>query len=246
MNKISLLATLCVGIFVGYIMAPVLTNENTASDLTQDNEISTINSPVNLATQTVEDVETIVTPVIGTPTEKLNFTSSEVKHTSDPTYQALEEKYQALRKSHQVSKNKVALLQRKLTALDTSDISIEQMEALVVDPFKGYMANFTGANRDKIYNFHQAEDDLDWGYNMQNYISDFIQTHYNMSDINLISVLCKQQMCELLVIQHTEGGWDKIVQDLRQQPWWQFQSTNSSSGNYPGSENSSAIYIFLS
>jgi hypothetical protein len=119
------------------------------------------------------------------------------------------------------------------------------MEALVVAPFKDYMGNFTGSKRDEIYNFHQAEDDIDWGYNMQKYISEFIVTHDNSHEITLISALCKQQKCELLVLQHSDSAWDKIGRDLRQQSWWQFSSTNASSGNYPGSADDIAIYIFL-
>jgi hypothetical protein len=51
------------------------------------------------------------------------------------------------------------------------------MEDLVVGPFKDYVANSTGAMRDNVYDFHQADADFDWGYNMQNYISDFILIH---------------------------------------------------------------------
>jgi hypothetical protein len=140
----------------------------------------------------------------------------------------------------------VSSLQRQLAEFDESDITSKQMEDLVAEPFKDYVANFTGAMRDEIYDFHQAQDDFDWGYNMQNLISDFILTHFNSPDINLVSVVCKLKNCELLVIQNSEGSWKIIAQELSQQPWWKFQSTHSSSGNAPGAENRIAIYTFLS
>lgn len=179
-------------------------------------------------------------------TEELIASTPGNKQVPYSTYQALEHKYQELSKVQQSSKNKVASLQQELDELDNSDITTKQMEALVVAPFKNNIASFTGAQRNDIYNFHQEKDDLDWGYNMQNHISDFILTHYNANEISLISVICKHQQCELLVIQNIDEAWKKIAKDLSNQTWWKFRSSNSTSRNYAGSEYGLAIYTFLS
>ncbi|MFT5634747.1 MAG: hypothetical protein ACI89T_000174 [Cognaticolwellia sp.] len=246
MSKIKLLATLFVGIFIGYILASI-----TAIDQHEDSNIILVEkklipkTPANLGQKTPENIDVMDAQPTEIITEESQQTSPETMFNKNIIYQELEKKYQQLSKVQQASENKIASLKQILTEMDESEISTTQMEDLVEAPFKDLVANFTGANKDEIYNFHQTEEDLDWGYNMQNYLSDFILTHYNADEINLVSVLCKQQKCELLIIQHTNGGWDKITQDLRQQPWWKFSSTNSSSGNYPNSENSIAIYTFL-
>lgn len=250
MNKIKLLATLFFGIVIGYAIASLSApNALQKSSLALDNKAPVVNKSTITAKQNQVDNQAGNKIKAAQPsdvmTQNSEATRSEIAETKSTNEQTLAYKYEQLKSAQLASENKIAALKRQLGEWDDSDITIEQMEALVVAPFKGYMTNFTGSKRDEIYDFHQAEDDVDWGYNMQNYISDFIVTHDNSHEITLISALCKQQKCELLVLQHNDGGWDKIVRDLRQQSWWQFSSTHASSGNYPGSENSIAIYIFL-
>ena len=247
MKTIKLLATLSVGIFFGYILATMTAIDvHEERNITIANHTSALSSEENLAKKTSTDYATTITQPTEVITEELNSTAPDAIPAENSIDQTLEQNYQQLTKALQASESKIVSLKRKLAKFDNSAISTVQMEDLVEAPFKDLVTNFTGADRDKIYNFHQAEDDLDWGYNMQNYISDFILTHYNINDISLVSVICKHQMCELLVIQHLDGSWDKIAQDLRQQPWWKFSSTSSLAGNSPDSENSLAIYTFLS
>jgi hypothetical protein len=250
MNKIKLLVTLFVGIFIGCVIVTMLPNNNKIN-ITPEKPSDVPSTQAILPQKTTQNSKaTITTPTTLNADKRVNMDSntshSTDKQISSSAYQALERKYQELSKTHQSSKNKVASLQRKLDQFDDSDITTEQMEALVVEPFKSHIGNFTGAERNDIYNFHQAEEDLDWGYNMQNYISDFILTHYNVNEINLVSVICKQQKCELLIIQLIDGGWEKIARDFGQQPWWKFKYTSSTSSNYPGSKTNLAIYTFLS
>lgn len=250
MNKIKLLSTLFLGIFIGYSLALLSApDESSKSNLASENktlveketvitaEKNPVDNPVSNEIETAQSNNFI--------TKKSEKNRAETAQNNNTNEQTLADKYEQLKSAHQASENKIAALKRQLGEWDESGITIEQMEALVVAPFNAYMGNFTGSKRDEIYDFHQAEDDIDWGYNMQNYISDFIVTHDNSNDITLVSALCKQQKCELLVLQHLDGAWDKIARDLRQQPWWKFRSTNASSGNYPGSADSIAIYIFL-
>tara|TARA_R110000737_G_scaffold158792_2_gene186919 strand:- start:565 stop:1365 length:801 start_codon:yes stop_codon:yes gene_type:complete len=265
MNNIKLLATLFVGIFIGYILATIsVIDQQDARNIMLDEQTVTAKNQSSLSKKHFDDsAAAIVQPVDAFTTEE-NTDSLEVEHVTNSTYQALEQKYQQLTSSLQASENKITSLKLKLAELEDSEISSTQMEDLVdaelddsaistsqmedlVDaPFKDLVMNFTGAVRENIYNFHQTEDDDNWGYNMQNYLSDFILTHNNINDISLVSVTCKHQMCELLVIQHLDNGWNKIAQDLSQQAWWKFSSANSFAGNAPDAENSIAIYIFLS
>ena len=250
MNKIKILVTLFVGIFIGCIIVTMVSSNNEIR-ITAEKPTDVPNIKSSSSQKTTQSNEAIIPPPTMLNTDEQMNVSPETPHsaeeqTTSSAYQVLEKKYQMLNSTHQSSLRKVASLQRKLNQFDESDITTEQMEALVVEPFKSHIGNFTSAERNDIYNFHQAEEDLDWGYNMQNYLSDFILTHYNVNEINLVSVICKQQKCELLIIQLVDGGWEKVARDLGQQPWWKFKYTSSTSSNYPGSETNLAIYTFLS
>jgi hypothetical protein len=244
MNKVKVLATLFIGIFIGYIIttfsSPNEHNENNSALVQQFNKPSTSKNQPNITLKDAPEALAFL------PRPLVNKSKNLITQLSTSSHQTLEDEYQDLDKAYLQSKKKIASLQRRLDELDESDISTEQMEALVTEPFKNNISSFTGTQRNEIYSFHQEEDDLDWGYNMQNYISDFVLTHYNSNEINLVSVICKQQSCELLIAQHVDGTWQKIAQDLGDQTWWKFRSSSSTSNNYPGSDNALAIYTFLS
>lgn len=246
MNRIKLLATLFVGIFIGYTVATFsFSNKQNESGLVQEQQLnySNINEkqPDIAYVNAPSSSKNISSPLA----DKVIDPSSRVTQVSTSSHQKLEAEYQQLDKAYLQSKRKISSLQRKLDEFDESNISTKQMEALVIEPFKNSIGNFVGAERNEIYNFHQEEEDLDWGYNMQNNISDFISTHYNANEVNLVSVICKQQRCELLIIQHVDEAWRKIAQDLGYQDWWKFRSSNSTSHNHPDSDSALAIYTFL-
>lgn len=246
MNNIKILVTLFVGIFIGYVMANVISlDANSQNNLTADmsteapGKIERVLITKKNIEKDVEQPSVKQVYIIEKDEDEVIEIYNTVQDTSDSKYQQLETAYQ-------LAKNKIALLQLKLEEFDDSNVSTSQMEALVDEPFKGLINSFTGVTRDQIYNFHQAEEDADWGYNMQNNISDLINTHYEVNDINLVSVICKQQQCEIQVIQHADEAWNKISQDLMEQDWWTFTSTISSAGNASNSSNDMAIYTFLS
>ena len=153
--------------------------------------------------------------------------------------QALMDNYFSLQKKYHKSQRKVASLQHQLGELDGSKATDNEMEAFAPEPFKSFLSSFRGKTRNNIFDFHNNEDDLDWGYDIKNSISDFVLTHYDGTSIELISVICKQPYCEILVIEKEEDAWKNIMKDMTQQSWWKFSSTTSSSNNL-------SIYIFLS
>ena len=135
-------------------------------------------------------------------------------------------------------------LQHQLAEFDESDVTDEEMENLVPKPFKSFLSAFRGDTRNDIFDFHNQEDDLDWGYDQQNNISDYVQTHYEGTSVELISVICKQPRCEVLVTEKQEDAWNKIMKDMTQQAWWKFSSFTSSTRS--NAENELSIYAFLS
>ncbi|MBA6353303.1 hypothetical protein [Colwellia sp. BRX9-1] len=151
--------------------------------------------------------------------------------------------HQLLKDKYKKSKRKVSSLKYQLSEFDGSEATDEEMEKLAPEPFKFFLSSFRGKTRNDIYDFHQKEDDLDWGYNMQNNISDFVLTHYDGMNVDLISVICKQPYCEILVTEKQEDAWDNIIKDLSVQTWWKFSSFSTSTKS--NEDNELSIYAFF-
>jgi hypothetical protein len=242
MNLIKALALVIIGAIFGYSFSLIgkvnnderlICDEVSMADTTLPNITPEFNvqSPINNKNVALQ---------IDCPAVPRNLTTI-VKDDEVQTQEYLDlvEDYKVLERKYAKSKNKISTLNHQLSELDESETSNEEMEELAPEPFKSFLSSFRGKTRNDIYDFHKQEDDLDWGYNTQNYISDFIQTHYNGSSVELISVICKQPYCEILVIEKEEDAWKNIMKEIRQQPWWKFSSTTSSSNNM-------STYIFLS
>jgi hypothetical protein len=242
MNLIKVMALVIVGAILGYSFSFIGKASN-EEDLKQ-----TIPIPSPSKALTIKETSTV---------NKHNFIAqkcqeSEQNHeiTKSNDEGKLNQKYLTLRDEHQVLKDKyfkahseIRTLTHQLDELESNEATDEEMEQLVPEPFKSFLSSFRGRTRNDIYEFHtkedQEEENIDWGYNTKNNISDFILTHYESTSVKLISVSCKQPHCEILATEMQEGAWGKIMKDIHKQPWWKFSSTSSSSDN-------EFIYTFLS
>lgn len=136
-------------------------------------------------------------------------------------------------------------LTRELGQFAESEITDEQMSALLAEPFSNFLLGFKGQQRDEIYDFFQQPEDHEWGYDMQLKISDFIESHEYRDDVSLTGVTCKIDRCEVRIIEADPslGHFNIMFQQLRQQPWWEFTSTHSTSGN--SGEGGMKIFFYL-
>ena len=210
--------------------APIKTSDKqlkTTKTLAKKTELDTQlvdNKTINTIA-TITQSNTVTTDIL---TKKINKLEAENME--------LNEQYQNLRSDW------VAVTNQK-EKLDESEITDQQMLTLKEDKFAKFRLQFLGKHRDDVFNFHQQEDDLNWGYKMSILISDFIQLHYNSNLIAVEGLTCKVDSCELLVIELEDNGWDTIMRDMRTQPWWNFTSTQSSSS---GGKKQNLFYLYLS
>jgi hypothetical protein len=157
--------------------------------------------------------------------------------------QALMNNYFSLQKKYHKSQRKIESLKRQINELDSSDATDEEMEALAPEPFSSFLSVFRGKTRNDIYDFHKEEEDLDWGYDKKNNILDYVITHYEGTNVDLISVTCKQPRCEILVTEKQKDAWKKMMKDIHEQTWWNFSEfTTTTKYN---TENELSLYIFL-
>ena len=244
MYKINFLLCFALGTLFGYIAHSLVSNTPTEKHTvkkTLQNTEKTIdyNKIDNLAASTKVAATNAKLP------QKIKIIpqKSSISQLSSKI-EELNTKYQNLQDKYQRTNNRLIDVTLEIESLDESDITDEQMMALVNDDFSEFRRGYRGAQRDKIFDFHQLDEDLDWGYDMQTKISDFILTHYSANDVRLRAIACKEVSCELLIEEVEKNAWGSIMESLTKQAWWKFRSTNSSSRS--GENESVLIYLFMS
>lgn len=242
MNSLKALVLLTIGAILGYGLSS-WTTQSHQEDLTHP-AVRLIETPTILKASKLQETRDqqeqtlVVAQAQAQVTNNQTVTLAVDDEALTQQYLDLRAEHQQLKDKYKKSKRKVSSLKYQLSEFDGSVATDEEMEKLAPEPFNLFLSAFRGKTRNDIYDFHRKEDDLDWGYNMQNNISDFVQTHYDGMNVDLISVICKQPYCEILVTEKQEDAWNNIIKGLLTQPWWKFSSTNSSSNNV-------SIYMFL-
>lgn len=90
-------------------------------------------------------------------------------------------------------------LKQQLKALQPSTVSNEDIKALFPGKI-GEQLSYSQTNmREEIYEYHQLEEDLDWGYIKQQEIYDFIIAQPNSSAVTITALSCKIDTCELIL-----------------------------------------------
>ena len=252
MKNLNLLLCFVTGALFGYFANSFLTNTampiNTSDDtvkyietqLTSNkNSHRTNHKEDGVDKHVIEEAQVVKITNINTASNdqnKLTTLSSQLDK--------LTEKYQDLQNKYKKINIRLKQVTFEIESLDESDITDEQMMLLVDDTFAEFRRDYRGKQRDKVFDFHQQKEDLDWGYDMQTKISDFVLTHYSANGVQLFGVSCKQVNCEVLINELEKNSWRLIFEELVKQEWWKFSSTTSTSRS--GEGDSQLIYLFMS
>lgn len=249
MEPIKAIGLLVVGILIGYSFAE-LSSENQAltSDVAPNIEKKLTDEKGNNSTIEEENISLIAKQI---PCSKqCDQLSNDEANTLSKLTSVMEEnsqlkqKYRVLEQKLLQSKHKINSLTRQIGELDESDITDEELLALVPKDYENLVINFRGQMRDEIYNFHHQPEDLDKGFDLSHNISSFIVSHADSFGVELNSVICKKSYCELLIKEKERPSWDRIFHDLSKQEWWKFNSTHSSSTS--DQDENILIYNFMS
>lgn len=102
--------------------------------------------------------------------------------------------------SQLVEKSKtIALMTHKINTIPPQNVNKNTLKKLIPEAFFDTVSAFPDTYTNEIIEFHETVEDLDWGYNKQQQLTDFIRTHLNYPEINLISVICKIDTCEVMI-----------------------------------------------
>ena len=244
MKKIKLLLCFIIGSLFGYFVNSLLTNTTTPIN-TSDHTVKYIEK--QLTTHKTNRIEKHITEDVKSVemTDKHTASNNQNKLTKlSFQMDKLTEKYQDLQNKYKKTNVRLKQVTFEIESLDESDITDEQMMLLVDDTFAEFRRDYRGKQRDKVFDFHQQKEDLDWGYDMQTKISDFVLTHYSANGVQLFGVSCKQVNCEVLINELEKNSWRLIFEELVKQAWWKFSSTTSTSRS--GEDDSQLIYLFMS
>jgi len=213
-------------------------NEHPASDGSEfQNQSIICNETNDLVNRGVE-------PTFNSQSDDLSKQVTQLKQKN----QKLNDTYSKLKTEYSQFKAKVdlALIGTDINISDSpsSEITDEQLLALVPHPFGSFLTQTSLDQREKIYQFHQQDEDFDWGYQQQLNISDFIATHDLQNGIELLNVICKTDSCEIRIFEHspTDEVWHRIMNDMRFEAWWSFNSTRSSS---KGADDSNGLFTYV-
>lgn len=108
-------------------------------------------------------------------------------------------------------------------------ITQEQAEKAIPKPFSSFFVDASGKRAEEFINFQEQENDYDWAYTMEIQITNFITVHQNAHNVELKSVACKSSACEIMGFEQAGQSWSVILADMRNQEWWVFRNTSSSS-----------------
>lgn len=176
-----------------------------------------------------------------------NISNTSEKSSKDQQIMALEQQLSQVSENFARRAAKEFSLMQRLNAAERAlekaglpvpgNLQLDEAQAFLPKPFDGQVAGMSGDFADNFRNLHKADEDYDWGSDLQLRIKDFIISHQYAAFINLQSVICRQSICEIRGFQDEQMYWTNvIVEELQAAPFWALYGSFSSTG-HGGSES---------
>jgi hypothetical protein len=171
------------------IPSPAALDTSLTKNPTIPNETLTVNEPVSNAKITNNDTSDLVCEEQTKQLEKQRVESEQIQTELKKTFEA-----QFTEIAHEN-----AILKHKLSMLEPSDVNDDDLKKLIPAPHNLALMGLPPKLKQDISDFHQQAPDLDWGYQKQQQLTDFISTHTNSEYISLTSIKCKIDQCEIIL-----------------------------------------------
>lgn len=112
-----------------------------------------------------------------------------------------------------------------------SQVTEEEVAQHLSAPFDSVILNARGSMVDKFRQLHEESEDHEWSIIMEQHITDFFVTHDLADKVKLDAVTCKQTICEVRGFELENEAWGRVMSDMRNQSWWNFVSSHSTTQN---------------
>jgi hypothetical protein len=79
--------------------------------------------------------------------------------------------------------------------------------------------------------------DVSWAYYMERAMLQYLSNHGAMSQFSVDHIECRTTICQIGVEAYAESAnpdWQRVIYDMRQEPWYEFGQVGSSSGAVDG------------
>lgn len=83
--------------------------------------------------------------------------------------------------------------------------------------------------------FAQEEQDIGWALEKEQQIRYYLDSHRFNPNWQILSVDCRTSLCEIVGIElnNQVDAWGTATSEMREQPWWEFSGSSSSSSGLP-------------
>ena len=124
-----------------------------------------------------------------------------------------------------------------------NEITAEEIDRVLPAPFSDSLKHTHGFLREKYKDFVANTQPNDWDTRMQNKISDFIFSNPYAKFVNIESLTCKSNLCEIRLFESKQGAFSAILTEMALQDWWDIGGYHAS-GNGP-SDGRTAYHVLL-
>lgn len=121
-----------------------------------------------------------------------------------------------------------------------SNITDEEIDKLVAAPFNETLKRTSGPLREKYKSFAEATEQSDWDTNTQNRMTDALLGNQYSKFIELESLICRADYCEIRGRESKSGVFGLIMSEMMLQDWWKMGHSQWTNGI-----DSSAFYALI-
>ncbi len=239
MKNIYWLAAIVLAFFAGYFThSATETSPETLSETAQVSptlaapvETSSTNTPVS------SEQLSAAAKAVFAEKQKQSASSSQAQTTSEPNTGVASA-------SHAANSSVAADTNNTAANKYPNEISDEDIDKVIPAPFNQSLKNRHGDLREKYKDFAATNQQQDWDRNIQNKLTDAILSSPYEKFLNIESLQCKANLCEIRLYETKNGVWSLIQAEMRLQDWWDF-GTSSSSGFNTNTPSVLGYYVLL-
>lgn len=124
--------------------------------------------------------------------------------------------------------------QQQSSSAEASNITNEEIDRLVPAPFNEHVKKSPGKIREKLKEFSEATEQDKWDITAQNKITDYLLGNSYSKFVELHSVSCKANFCEVRGRELKPNVFGVLIPEMMMQDWWDMAESQWSNGGTNG------------
>lgn len=141
-----------------------------------------------------------------------------------------------------IESNSSALTEPSSEKGPAQEISDEEIDKVLPEPFNNLLKRSHGSLREKYKNFVENSIPLDWDTNMKNKMWDAIRSNPYSKFIKIEALDCRSNLCEIRVYEMKPSVWSYIQSGMVLEDWWDIGMSHAQGFK---TESGSGVYVLL-